>query len=70
MKPTRQEKEVLQKLKTKKLSITAGIYKLIAYHLGDRETLNLPMTIKIILGRDGKDNELLQTTGMAYVFAG
>jgi len=47
-----------------------GIYKLIAHHSGDKETLNFAYNyLKPILEEDGKDNELLQT-GIAYVFAG
>lgn len=47
-----------------------GIYKLIAHHSGDKETLEFAYNyLKPILGEDGKDNELLQT-GIAYVFAG
>lgn len=47
-----------------------GIYKLIAHHSDDKETLNFAYNyLKPILEEDGKDNELLQT-GIAYVFAG
>lgn len=47
-----------------------GIYKLIAHHSGDKETLEFAYNyLKPILEEDGKDNELLQT-GIAYVFAG
>ena len=47
-----------------------GIYKLIAHHSGDKETLEFAYNyLKPILGEDEKDNELLKT-GITYVFAG